>query len=59
MPTAMVGTEVDRHAYPLKTPVQTHRRVKAVARQYGIAYNAALNLLLQEALDARKIPEDS
>jgi hypothetical protein len=54
----MVGTEVDRHAYPLKTPVQTHRRVKAVARQYGIAYNAALNLLLQEALDARNVPED-
>jgi len=59
MPTQMTDMPGGRHAYMLKTPFALRERVLQVARKYDISYNAALNILLAEALDAREIPKDN
>lgn len=59
MPTQMTDMPGKRHAYMLKTPHPLRDRVLIVARKYDISYNAALNILLAEALDARGILKDS
>ena len=59
MPTQMARTPAGRHEYMLKTPHPLRERVLKVAETYNISYNAALNILLDEALDARGIPKDN
>ena len=54
MPTQMQVTPEGRYEYLLKTPFPLRERVRAVARRYNVSYNAALNILLGEALDARE-----
>ena len=54
-PTVEATTE--RYAYLLKTNAQTRRRVQRVQRLYNVSYNAALNILIAEALEARGVPE--
>lgn len=57
MPTATAQAD---YAYLLKTTAQMRRRVQRVQERYDISFNAALKLLLTEALDARGINiEDS
>jgi antitoxin component of RelBE/YafQ-DinJ toxin-antitoxin module len=59
MPIGNLATRPDVYAYPLKTNVQLRRRVAEVSKETGLSFNAVLNILLKEALDARKIPENS
>lgn len=59
MPTQLAPTPpAEQYNYPLKTNVQMRRRVQAVQRQYGISFNAAIHILLREALDARGVEEE-
>lgn len=55
----MARTLEGRYEYMLKTPFPLRDRVRQVSTKYNISYNAALNILLDEALEARGIPKDS
>jgi hypothetical protein len=57
MPTLQLADQPanEKYAYPFKTNVQMRRRVEVVARQYGMSFNAALHILLNEALEARGV----
>ena len=59
MPTSMEVTPQGRYEYLLKTPFPLRDRIRQVATQYNISFNAALNILLDEALTARGLPKDS
>jgi hypothetical protein len=57
----MVASQEEKHKYILRTPISLHHEICALARYYGITYNAALNMLLRQAVDAHAplSPKDS
>lgn len=59
MPQQMAPVQEGRYDYMLKTPFPLRDRVREVATALNVSYNAALNILLDEALTARGLPKDS
>lgn len=53
MPVDQLETTQERHAYVLRLPLPRRDEVMRLAQQNGVSYNAMLNVLIAEALDAR------
>jgi hypothetical protein len=53
MPIDQLETTQERKAYMLRLPIPTAEEVRDLAVRLGMTNNAALSMLIREALDAR------